>query len=130
MDLKLLGDFVSKLDYTKKIGVISGTGDRRDEDIMELGEISASYFDELIIRCDKNLRGRTAEEIISLLEQGIQKVNPSIPTIIIPNEDQALEYIYANHYPGALYTVMCDVVAGALDKIRQLKERENNQTAS
>jgi len=125
--LKLLGDFVSKLDYTKKIGVISGTGDRRDEDIMELGEISASYFDELIIRCDKNLRGRTAEEIISLLEQGIQKVNPSIPTIIIPNEDQALEYIYANHHPGALYTVMCDVVAGALDKIRQLKERENNQ---
>jgi cyanophycin synthetase len=125
--LKLLGDFVSKLDYTKKIGVISGTGDRRDEDIMELGEISASYFDELIIRCDKNLRGRTAEEIISLLEQGIRKVNPSIPTIIIPNEDQALEYIYANHYPGALYTVMCDVVAGALDKIRQLKERENGQ---
>src|SRR4029078_3112848 len=30
--LKLLGDFVSKLDYTKKVGVISGTGDRRDED--------------------------------------------------------------------------------------------------
>ncbi len=123
--LKLLGDFVSKLDYTKKIGVISGTGDRRDEDIMELGEISAQYFDELIIRCDKNLRGRTSEEIIGLLEQGIRKVNPDISTIIIPNEDQALEYIYANHHPGALYTVMCDVVAGALDKIRQLKEREN-----
>ena len=124
--LKLLGDFVSKLDYNKKVGVISGTGDRRDEDIMELGEISALYFDELIIRCDKNLRGRTAEEIIGLLEQGIKKINPSIPTIIIPNEDQALEYIYANHHPGALYTIMCDVVAGALDKIRQLKEREDN----
>ncbi len=128
--LKLLGDFVSKLDYPKKIGVISGTGDRRDEDIMELGELSAKYFDELIIRCDKNLRGRTAEEIISLLEQGIQKINPSTPTMIIPNEDQALEYIYANHYPGALYTVMCDVVAGALDKIKKLKERENNTTRS
>jgi len=124
--LKLLCDFVSKLDYPKKIGVISGTGDRRDEDIMELGEISAAYFDELIIRCDKNLRGRTAEEIISLLEQGIRKVNPTLPTIVIPNEDQALEYIYANHHPGALYTIMCDVVAGALDKIRLLKERENN----
>ena len=124
--LKLLCDFVSKLDYPKKIGVISGTGDRRDEDIMELGEISAAYFDELIIRCDKNLRGRTAEEIISLLEQGIRKVNPTLPTIVIPNEDQALEYIYDNHHPGALYTIMCDVVAGALDKIRLLKERENN----
>ncbi|MCC6692789.1 MAG: cyanophycin synthetase, partial [Chitinophagaceae bacterium] len=35
--LNLLCDFVNKLDYPKKIGVISGTGDRRDEDIKELG---------------------------------------------------------------------------------------------
>lgn len=124
--LKLLGDFVSKLDYPKKIGVISGTGDRRDEDIRELGSISARFFDEIIIRCDKNLRGRTAEEIIGLLQDGIKEVKPDLPTMVIPNEDQALEYIYANHHPGALYTVMCDVVAGALDKIRQLKERETS----
>jgi cyanophycin synthetase len=76
----LLCDFVSKLDYKTKVGVISGTGDRRDEDIMELGEISANYFDEIIIRCDKNLRGRTAEEIISLLQAGINKVNRNVPT--------------------------------------------------
>ncbi|MFZ1260705.1 MAG: cyanophycin synthetase, partial [Chitinophagaceae bacterium] len=82
--LKLLCDFVSKLDYPIKIGVISGTGDRRDEDIRELGEISARYFDEIIIRCDKNLRGRTAEEIIELLQQGIRNVNPDIPIITIP----------------------------------------------
>jgi cyanophycin synthetase len=127
--LKLLCDFVSKLDYPKKVGVISGTGDRRDEDIRELGAISAQYFDEIIIRCDKNLRGRTAEEIIGLLEEGIRGVNPSIPTMVIPNEDQALEWIYANHSPGTLYTVMCDVVAGALDKIKELKEREISNAA-
>jgi cyanophycin synthetase len=57
------------------VGVISGTGDRRDEDIRELGSISAAYFDEIIIRCDKNLRGRTAEEIIALLQEGINSVN-------------------------------------------------------
>lgn len=122
--LKLLCDFVSKLDYKTKVGVISGTGDRRDEDIMELGEISAQYFDQIIIRCDKNLRGRTAEEIIGLLKAGIEKVNPNIPTLTIANENEALEYIYANQIPGALYTVMCDVVAGALDKIKALKARE------
>ncbi|MGZ8553528.1 MAG: cyanophycin synthetase, partial [Chitinophagaceae bacterium] len=69
--LKLLGDFISKLDFKPKVGIISGTGDRRDEDIRELGEISAQYFDEIIIRCDKNLRGRSAEEIIGLLKDGI-----------------------------------------------------------
>ncbi len=122
--LKLLCDFVSKLEYKTNIGVISGTGDRRDEDIRELGEISARHFDQLIIRCDKNLRGRTAEEIISLLQEGINNVNPNIPTIVIANENEALEYIYANPVQGALYTIMCDVVAGALDKIKELKDRE------
>ncbi len=123
--LKLLCDFVSKLDYKYKVGVISGTGDRRDEDIIELGEISARNFDEIIIRCDKNLRGRTAEEIINLLQIGINNANPTIPQIVIANENLALEYIYENYKPGALYTIMCDVVAGALDKIKELKERED-----
>jgi len=127
--LKLLCDFVSKLDYPTRIGVISGTGDRRDEDIRELGEISAKYFDEIIIRCDKNLRGRTADEIIGLLKEGIDTVNPAIPTVVIANENEALEYIYANPRNGALYTIMCDVVAGALDKIRELKEREEKEIA-
>ncbi|MES2848891.1 MAG: cyanophycin synthetase [Bacteroidota bacterium] len=123
--LKLLCDFVSKLDYKTRIGVISGTGDRRDEDIMELGEISAGYFDEIIIRCDKNLRGRSADEIIDLLQKGINKINAKIPVKIIANENEALEYIYANPVQGALYTIMCDVVAGALDKIKELKARED-----
>jgi cyanophycin synthetase len=127
--LVLLCDFVSKLDYPKKIGVISGTGDRRDNDIRELGEISARFFDEIIIRCDKNLRGRTADEIINLLKEGIESVNPSVPVIVIADENQALEYIYAHPQVNALYTIMCDVVAGALDKIRELKEREEREGA-
>jgi cyanophycin synthetase len=126
--LKLLGDFVSKLDYPYKVGVISGTGDRRDEDIRELGALSAGFFDEIIIRCDKNLRGRTAEEIIGLLMEGVRSVSKEMPTMTIPNEDQALEYIYANHKPGSLYTIMCDVVAGAIDKIKQLKQKEESES--
>jgi len=122
--LKLLGDFIDKLDYNYRVGLISGTGDRRDEDIRELGEISARHFDEIIIRCDKNLRGRTADEIIKLLQEGIAAVNPTLPVMVIPNENEALEYIYANAKPGALYTVMCDVVSGAMDKLKELKERE------
>ncbi len=123
--LNLLCDFVSKLDFKTKIGVISGTGDRRDDDIRELGEISGKHFDEIIIRCDKNLRGRTADEIMGLLEEGIRKVNTTVPIIKIANENEALEYIYAHPREGALYTIMCDVVAGAIDKIKELKARED-----
>ena len=126
--LKLLCDFVSKLDYKNKIGIISGTGDRRDEDIRALGEISANYFDQIIIRCDKNLRGRTAEEIIKLLQEGVESVNRSVPYIIIPQENEAIDYAYAHCPDGGLVTIMCDVVAGALDKIKQLKEKEALET--
>jgi cyanophycin synthetase len=128
--LQLLCDFIGRLDYNTRIGVISGTGDRRDEDIRALGEISARCFDEIIIRCDKNLRGRTAEEIINLLKEGIENVNASLPVLVIPDENEALEYIYANYHQGALYTVMCDVVAGALDKIKELKDREEKEQSA
>ena len=71
--LELLCDFVSKLNGKPKVGIISGTGDRRDEDIKELGKISGRYFDEIIIRQDKHLRGRKAEDIVQLLLDGINE---------------------------------------------------------
>lgn len=75
----------------------------------------------------KTCGGRTADEIIGLLKEGIEKINPSLPVMVIANENEALEHIYANPKHGALYTIMCDVVAGALDKIRELKEREEKE---
>src|SRR3954469_11230133 len=43
----------------RAIGVIGIPGDRRDEDQREYGSVAASAFDEIIVREDKNLRGRT-----------------------------------------------------------------------
>jgi cyanophycin synthetase len=124
--LQLLCDFVSKLDGAPKVGIISGTGDRRDEDIRELGVISAKYFDEIIIRQDKNLRGRSAENIVELLVDGIKATQTKeIPLTIIYNEKEAIMHAYNNAKPGSLITIMCDVVAEALDLIKELKEKED-----
>ncbi len=126
--LELLCDFVSKLDGEPKVGIISGTGDRRDEDIKELGKISGKHFDEIIIRQDKNLRGRTAEEIVNLLVAGIKETQPKeIPIQIIYNEKEAIMHAYENAKPGSLITIMCDVVAEALDLIKGLKEKEDTE---
>ncbi len=124
--LELLCDFVSKLDGEPKVGIISGTGDRRDEDIKELGRISGRYFDEIIIRQDKNLRGRTAEEIVNLLVEGIKETQPKeIPITTILNEKEAIMHAYNTAKPGSLITIMCDVVTEALDLIKGLKEKED-----
>jgi len=124
--LELLCDFVSKLEGEPKVGIISGTGDRRDEDIKELGKISGRSFDEIIIRQDKNLRGRTAEEIVNLLVEGINETKTKdIPINIIYNEKEAIMHAYNNAKQGSLITIMCDVVAEALDLIKGLKEKED-----
>ena len=124
--LTLLCDFVSKMNGTPKVGIISGTGDRRDEDIRDLGKISAGCFDEIIIRQDKNLRGRTAEEIVNLLVEGINSTKiKEIPITIIYNEKEAIMHAYNTAKPGSLITIMCDVVVEALDMIKGLKEAED-----
>ena len=124
--LQFLGDFVSKMEGSPKVGIISGTGDRRDEDIRDLGKLSAQYFDEIIIRQDKHLRGRTAEEIVNLLIEGINaSKTKDIPITIIYNEKEAIMHAYNTAKPGALITIMCDVVAEALEMIKGLKEEED-----
>ncbi len=124
--LQLLCDFVSKLDGTPKVGIISGTGDRRDEDIRDLGAISARYFDEIIIRQDRHLRGRTAENIVGLLVEGINaSKQKDIPVTVILNEKEAIMHAYNTAKPGSLITIMCDVVTEALDLIKGLKEKED-----
>lgn len=126
--LQLLGEFVNKLDGTPKVGIISGTGDRRDEDIKELGRLSGKYFDEIIIRQDKHLRGRTAEEIVGLLVAGINESKTrDIPVTVILNEKEAIMYAYNNAVKGSLITIMADVVAEALDLIKKLKEDEDRE---
>jgi cyanophycin synthetase len=123
--LTLLCDFVNRLDSTYKVGIISGTGDRRDEDIRDIGRISAKNFDEIIIRQDKHLRGRTAEEIINLLVEGIEAdKSRSVPVIILQKEKEAIQYAYEHAKPGSIITIMCDVIPEALDYIKKLQEEE------
>jgi cyanophycin synthetase len=123
--LHLLGSFVRKMDGSLKVGIISGTGDRRDEDIREIGKIAATYFDEIIIRQDRHLRGRTAEEIIKLLVGGIEEGGKKIPVEIKSDEREAILFAYENAKPGTLITVMVDEVTEALDLIKKLKEEED-----
>ncbi|GAA4326022.1 cyanophycin synthetase [Flaviaesturariibacter amylovorans] len=122
--VQLLKDFVGQLNYPQKIGVITGTGDRRDEDIRAIGAISAGAFDHIIIRMDKNLRGRTAEEIAGLLQDGIRSVNQEVPVEVVNDETAALRRAYDVCERGALVTALCDKVEATLEKIAELREAE------
>jgi cyanophycin synthetase len=86
--LATVGDFVERM--TSRIGdgappgtpswaanlrvaVVATAGDRRDEDMRELGRVAARYFDELIIREDRNPRGRKRGETAALIMEGVRE---------------------------------------------------------
>lgn len=86
-----LGKFLSRIPAHKKTGLITATGDRRDEDIIEIGYICAGIFDRLILRTDRDCRGRDPQEIIVLLLQGINRQAVGHPVVVVPLEADAVK---------------------------------------
>ena len=56
----------------RAIGVIGMPGDRRDEDMREYGALAAGAFDEIIVREDRNLRGRSPGATATLVADGVR----------------------------------------------------------
>lgn len=121
---KGIKEFLSTVESPYKIGIITGTGDRRDDDIREMGRISSEMFDHIIIRQDKFLRGRQAEEIVKLLVEGIQKGNPKQSYEYIPKEVEALKHAFSLAKPGAFITALSDVIDNAIDVVQSYLDKE------
>ena len=82
--------FMKNVNASYKIGIIVGTGDRKDEDVKLLGKISASMFDHVLIHQVKFLRGQTAERLVSLLVDGMKEEKPDISWQRVPDEAEPL----------------------------------------
>jgi cyanophycin synthetase len=124
---RALQKFVEKMDGSPKVGIIAGIGDRREEDNNDIGRIAAEMFDEIIIRQDKNLRGKTEEEIIGMILAGVREVSADKKVTIIPSEKEAITYAINNAQKGALIIVSSDVVPDALNLVMKFKEEEANR---
>jgi cyanophycin synthetase len=119
-----IGEMLSKVE-AKHVGVIAGVGDRRDEDTIALGAQAAKMFEEIVIRQDKNLRGKTEDEIIDLITQGIRSVDPDKKITTFKKERDAIDFAIKNARKGTFLTICSDVVPDALDQIMKLKEQED-----
>ncbi len=76
--MRNLADFVNRMMLEngtrsgRAIGVIGVPGDRRDDDMREYGALAATAFDEIIVREDRNLRGRAPAETASHVLEGVR----------------------------------------------------------
>jgi cyanophycin synthetase len=82
--VRALGEFVERLAEPsaggrrglvsgRRIGVMATAGDRRDDDIAEVGRVAARYFDVVVAREDANPRGRPRGDAAALIERGVRE---------------------------------------------------------
>jgi len=119
-----LKNFLDNTESTWKVGIIAAIGDRRDQDIKNIGYYSAQIFNEIILRHDKDLRGRTQEEITSLVVEGVKELNPDMQVRIISDEIEALEHSLLNAKPGAFITVCTDNVINTIQYVSTARHKE------
>ena len=117
-------DFLKSVEANKKIGIISGVGDRRDGDIREIGKIAGRMFDHIIIRNEKHLRGRPEEEINGLIIEGIQEANRNISYECIPKEIDALKHAMSLAEEGTFITALSDVITNAIELVQEYQAKE------
>ncbi|AYZ35502.1 cyanophycin synthetase [Chryseobacterium indologenes] len=117
-------DYLKNVESSKKIGIISGVGDRRDNDIRECGRIAGRMFDHIIIRNEKHLRGRTEEEINGLIIEGMQSSGKDVSYEIIPKEIEALKHAIGMAEEGTFITALSDVISNAIDLVQEYQARE------
>jgi cyanophycin synthetase len=123
--LQALGKMIAHVESPMKVGIIAGVGDRRDEDIIALGEESARIFDEIIIRQDRNTRGRGAQEIVDLMSVGIRNISSEKKITVIHKESEAIDYAMQNAVKDSFIVITSDVIPDALDQVKQYKELED-----
>jgi len=105
---------IENMPARRRIAVISGAGDRRDEDIRQQTEILGNAFDELILYQDQCQRGRADGEVLGLLRQGLAKATRASVIEEIRGEFPAIDLALSRLRAGDLCLVLIDQVDEAL----------------
>ena len=110
---------VDALPAKRRSVVISGAGDRRDEDIRAQTAILGAAFDDVILYQDAAQRGRGDGEVIALLQEGLQNAVRTTHTEEIYGEFVAIDAALARLQAGDLCLVLVDQVEEALAHLAQ-----------
>lgn len=95
--------------HRRVIAVMTGTGDRRDQDIRDVAGIVAGFADEIIIKESTLRRGRELGVIPKLLNEGALAAGISQEQIsFIDDECESTKAAMMRAKPGDLVVVFCD----------------------
>jgi cyanophycin synthetase len=108
---------IETIPANKRMVVISGAGDRRDEDIIQQTEILGKSFDQAILYQDQCQRGREDGEVLALLQLGLKNASRTKEIVEIRGEFTAIDTALAKLESGHLCLILVDQVQEALDHL-------------
>src|SRR5579864_184780 len=119
----VMADLAQRLDVQgRRIVVLAGPGDRRDEDLIAIAHAAAGRFDHYICRRDDGLRDRAPEEVPRLQAAALREAGVSDAAIsIIPDEQEAIEAALNMGRPGDLLLIFADQLTRSWKQITKFK---------
>jgi cyanophycin synthetase len=117
--IELMCNLVEQLDVEgRRICVLAGPGDRRDEDLKEMAAVAAGSFDHYICKADDNRRGRGFDEVPIILKDALVGHGVAPENVeVIPDEVTAIEAALKTCEPGDLLMIFCDAITRSWKQI-------------
>ena len=125
--LRGLANFISKLPNKYRTVVLNGTGDRRDEDIIEFGQVAGETFDRIVIRRGHYLRGREEQQTYELLKKGIAKSKKDPAVRIIPESRDAIHHAIKYGRKKELVVTLADRVPDDIRYVQEFRDMANER---
>ena len=106
----------------RRIVVLAAPGDRRDQDIADVGRIAAGHFDRYVLRRDDNVRGRGPDEVPHLLRDALLAGGVAAEQIlVIPDEQVATDTALREAQPGDLLLIFADAITRSWKQVIQFR---------
>ncbi|MDQ2794304.1 MAG: cyanophycin synthetase [Bacteroidota bacterium] len=115
-------EFMDATSATHKIGIVSGLGDRRDEDTLGFARIAGRIFDEVILRQDRDLRGKSAEFLREIMERGLRLDKPKLKITYIDNEPEAIDHLLKHTPKGGVGVIFTENITDTLAKLDEFEQ--------
>jgi cyanophycin synthetase len=119
----VMADLAQRLDVQgRRIVVLAGPGDRRDEDLVAIAHAAAGRFDHYICRRDDGLRERAPDEVPRIQADALRAAGVQAAAIsIIPDEQEAIDAALNMGQPGDLLLIFADQLTRSWKQITKFR---------
>jgi cyanophycin synthetase len=110
-----------------RIGMVATAGDRRDQDLRDLGAAAAKFFDVIVVREDERLRGRKPGESAALVIEGARAAQQAGGARVrqieeVLDEVAAVRHCVARANPGDIVVLCVDNHARVVSELESITQ--------